>query len=75
MEILATFPKLVDTRKDRGRADPLIALGKTRYCLVVTGERNQGSPSRPRIPLVREHFGIRCITLLQLMQDRGWSFR
>jgi hypothetical protein len=76
LEVLAAFPKLVDTLKDRGRADPfVIALAKSRRCVVVTGERNQGSPSRPRIPIVCEHFGIRCISLLQLMQDQGWSFR
>jgi hypothetical protein len=74
-EVLAAFPKLVDTRKDRRRADPfVIALAEIRLCVVVTNERNQGIPSRPRIPGVCEHFGIQCITLLQLMQDKGWSF-
>jgi hypothetical protein len=74
-EILAIFPTLVDSRKDRSQADPfVIALARIKDCTVVTGERNTGTSSRPRIPNVCDHFGIRNINIVTLIREQGWRF-
>jgi hypothetical protein len=75
-EILANFPKLVDSRKDRSRADPfVIALAMvTENGVVVTGEKNSGVPDKPRIPNVCEYFGIPYLRTLELIQRQGWKF-
>lgn len=75
-EILSQFPRLVGAMKDRNRADPfVIALAKIKQATVVTGERSSGTSDRPRIPNVCNHFGIAHRTLLQLIRDKGWTFR
>jgi predicted nuclease of predicted toxin-antitoxin system len=75
-EILSQFPRLVGAMKDRNRADPfVIALAKIKEAIVVTGERSSGTRDRPRIPNVCDHFGISHRTLLQLIRDKGWTFR
>ena len=75
-EILAKFPELVKAIKDRNRADPfVIALAKVRNATVVTGERNPGTPERPRIPLVCKHFNVSYLNLLEMIRAMGWTFR
>ena len=75
-EILSQFPRLVGAMKDRNRADPfVIALAKIKEAIVVTGERSSGTRDRPRIPNVCDYFGIIHRTLLQLIRDKGWTFR
>jgi predicted nucleic acid-binding protein len=75
-EILIQFPRLVGAMKDRNRADPfVIALARIRNADVVTGEKSSGTGDRPRIPNVCDHFGIGHRTLLQLIRDKGWTFR
>ena len=75
-EILNEFPRLVGAMKDRNRADPfVIALAKVRGAIVVTGEKSIGTRDRPRIPLVCDHFGIRHLTMLELIREKGWTFR
>lgn len=75
-EILIQFPRLVGAMKDRNRADPfVIALAKIKAAIVVTGERSSGTRERPRIPNVCDQFGIGHRTLLQLIRDKGWTFR
>lgn len=73
-EILMEFERLVDSRTDRSRADPfVIALAKVENYTVVTEEKH-GTLTKPKIPIVCEHFGIRCINLLQFIREQGWSF-
>ncbi len=75
-EILATFPKLVNNERNRSIADPfVIAVAKARKLFVVTGEKRKGNPSRPKIPDVCDAYGIKCLTLLELMKNEGWKFR
>ncbi|MFC3229372.1 DUF4411 family protein [Marinibaculum pumilum] len=74
--ILATHPRLVDTRRGRSTADPfVIALAMQLGCPVVTGEAATGVPTKPNIPDVCQAEGIECITFLQLIQRSGWVFR
>lgn len=75
-EILGVFPRLVGAMKDRNRADPfVIALAKVKEAIVVTGEKSIGTPDRPRIPIVCDHFGIGHRTMLELIREKGWTFR
>lgn len=74
--ILARFPKLLDTRKNRSAADPfVIALGRIHDAAVVTSERRTGTPSRPNIPDVCDALGVRTISILDLIREQGWVFR
>lgn len=74
-EILTAFPRLVDTRRNRSQADPfVIALARVRKAVVVTGERSSGTSEKPRIPNVCDHFGVRCIGLLEFIRERKLKF-
>lgn len=73
-EILARFPQLVDTRKNRNQADPfVIGLARIRSCPVVTQEMKTGKDDRPKIPDVCEHFKVRTLKLLELIRELEWN--
>ena len=75
-EILTEFPRLVDSEKERNRADPfVIALAKIKGCPVVTGEKASGTKDRPKIPIVCDHFAVRYLNLLELIREKKWKFR
>jgi hypothetical protein len=73
-QVLAQFPRLVGQLNNRHRADAfVIALARVRNLTVVT-EEGMSVPTRPRIPLVCEHFGVRCIATVQLIRELGLRF-
>lgn len=75
-EVLAAFPKLVDTRRNRSVADPfVVATGRLRFATVVTGEKAVGTAERPRIPNVCAHFNVRSINMLDFIREQGWVFQ
>ncbi len=54
IELLAKYPRLIDTRRGRGGADPFViahALTGTPFHTVVTEERG-GTLEKPKIPVV-----------------------
>ena len=66
--ILERFPRLVDTKRGRDRADPwVIGLACVKDAIVVTEEPLSGGKS-PRIPDVCEALGIRYIRVLDLIR-------
>ncbi len=75
-EIMAASPRLVDTKKGKSGADPMvIALTESKnpgYTVVT--EKSFGSDKSPRIPNVCRNRDIRCINVLQLLRDQSWSF-
>lgn len=74
-EILTTHPNLVDSGKGRSGADPfVIALAENHACAVVTAEVATNKSSKPRIPDVCKDRHVRCITLLQMIQEQNWRF-
>lgn len=74
-EILARFPKLIDTRRGRSGADPfVIALAMVRGATVVTGENDDGSADRPKIPTVCAAMGVRWLKPLEFIRENGWVF-
>lgn len=74
-EILEMFPRLVDTRRGRSGADPfVIALARQRNAVVVTGENDDGTADKPKIPTVCRHFAIRAIKPLEFLRAKRWVF-
>jgi len=74
-DILRDYGKLIDTRKNRSGADPLvIALARVRNLSVVTAENLSSSLERPKIPDVCEALGIRWLDMVELSRERGWKF-
>ena len=76
VEVMRDFPKLVDTRKGKSGADPMVialALSRNPNLTVVT-EEGFGSQKSPRIPFVCAERNLRWINLLQLLRDQGWTF-
>lgn len=74
-DLLAQYPRLVDTLKGRSQADPfVIATAIVMGAVVVTGEIRMGNLNKPRIPDVCEARGVRWINFLQMMRELGLSF-
>lgn len=73
--ILVNHERLVMNMKGRNRADPfVIAVAGMRNALVVTGEANDGTAERPKIPFVCRQLGIDCVRFLDLIKLEGWKF-
>ena len=74
-DLLAEFPRLVDTLRNRSKADPfVIATAIDRKATVVTGEPITGNMSKPRIPDVCNVRGVRCISFLQMIRELNLTF-
>lgn len=73
-DVLRMFPKLVDSRRKKGDADPfVISLAQITRTVVVTDERG-GTVERPRMPFVCQHLGIEFTDALGMIRRLGWSF-
>lgn len=75
-EIMADYPRLVDTKTGKSGADPMVislALSKNPKITVIT-EEGFGSAKSPRIPFVCSERDLRCINILQLLRDQSWTF-
>ncbi len=73
IEVLAKYPRLIDTRKGRDGADPFViayALTGTPFHTVVTEEQG-GTLIKPKIPMVCEAEEIRCINLMRLISEQS----
>ena len=74
-DLLREFPRLVDTLRNRSKADPfVIATAIDRNATVVTGEPVTGNMNKPRIPDVCIVRGIPCITFLQMIRELKLTF-
>jgi hypothetical protein len=75
IELLAVYPRLVDTLKNRSAADPfVVATAELCGAVVVTGEVLTGKMDKPRIPDVCRARGIRCITFLEMIRELKLTF-
>ena len=73
--LLGEFPRLVDTLRNRSKADPfVIATAIERNAVVVTGEVVTGKMEKPRIPDVCHAKSIRCINFLQMIRELKITF-
>jgi hypothetical protein len=74
-ELLKTYPRLVDTHRNRSQADPfVIATAEILQAVVVTGEKPRGNLDVPKIPDVCDARTIRCIGFLEMLRELGWKF-
>lgn len=74
-EILAQFPRRVDSDKTIPDADPfVIALARAKRWTVITSEKPATPGGRPMIPDVCQHYEVECLGLLDFFRKRGWSF-
>ncbi len=75
-DVLKNHRFLLNTRKNRSGADPfVIAVGLTRKCDVVTQEgRSENPTKRPHIPDVCHAYGLRYLSLLDLLREQGFIF-
>ena len=74
-DLLAEFPRLVDTLRNRSKADPfVIATAIDRKATVVTGEPITGNMTKPRIPDVCNVREVRCINFLQMIRELNLTF-
>lgn len=87
IEILGIFPNLINSDLDREQADPFViamALEKREGpqqmlfgggdVYVVTEEKNNGNGNKTKIPKVCDHFGLPCISMVDMMVNEGWEF-
>jgi hypothetical protein len=74
-EVLAEFPRFAGEMRGRNKADPfVIATAKAKDITVVSEEGSRGNKNRPKIPLACQHFNIECMTVLDYIEQRGWTF-
>ncbi len=72
--ILARYPLLVGTLKNRNKADPfVIALASSHGCVAVTQENRSNNLDRPKIPDICDALGVPVMNLLQMFRQLGWS--
>lgn len=77
IELMGIYPRLVDTAKGRSAADPFV-IGLARMNdpeWTVLSEENPGSQNSPKIPDVCRAEGLRCLRLVELIQEENWIFR
>jgi hypothetical protein len=73
-QLLADYPRLVDTKRGRSQADPfVIATAEHLSATVVTGERASGNLNVPKIPDVCAVRGLRCISFLEMLREIKWK--
>jgi hypothetical protein len=73
--LLDKYPAMTKNLKGRNRADPfVIVVAKMRGATVVTGEGQDGSADRPKIPWVCRQMSVPCIRLAELIANEGWAF-
>jgi hypothetical protein len=73
--IVRDFPGLIKYGEDRVNADPfVIALAMRHGLAVISQERPAGPGGKPMIPNVCAALGVRCLNILGLFEDCGWTF-
>ena len=73
--VMGTYPRLVDTRKNKSGADPfviVVALSSNPPLVVVTQEGATGNLAKPNIPDVCTAEGVECINILDLIVREDW---
>ena len=73
-QIMAQFPRLVDTRTGKSGSDPMVIALAYARTLTVVSEESVGSERSPRIPFVCRRLNVRHINLLTLIREQAWTF-
>jgi len=75
-KMMQDHPNLANAVAVRNDADPfVIALAQIQSCTVICEENKRNDRNSTKMPDLCDYFGIRCISLLELIRERGWVFR
>ena len=73
--IYANWPREVDFARFLTGADPfVIAHAQERGFAVVTGENGSNNPDAPKIPDACKQYEVRCVRLIDMIEELGWEF-
>jgi hypothetical protein len=73
--VLGAHPKMMGRGGGRNEADPfVVAVAIARNGIVVTQETLSKNIEKPRIPDVCQAMRVRCIPLVEVIRDQGWTF-
>lgn len=72
--VLARYRKILDTRTNKNRADPIVvATAIVRRATVITEEKHEAAPeNRPNIATLCDGFGVPHKSVVDFMRDRQW---
>ena len=73
-QIMAEYPRLVDTKKGKSGSDPMVIALAASQGLTVVSEEIGGSQKSPKIQYVCNQMDLRHINLLTLIREQGWTF-
>lgn len=73
--ILTRYRKILDTRSNKNRADPIVvATAIVHRATVITEEKHAPGPDdRPNIATLCDGFGVPHISILGYMRERKWK--
>lgn len=72
--ILASYPRLIDSGKNRSGGDPfVVATARLLGYSVITGEMPTGKLAKPKIPDVCRALGIPCLNILEFFRQQKWQ--
>ena len=75
IEVINKFRAYAKRTQARNQADPVvIALAMSRNLVVVTEEKREPGSASPKIPDVCDHFGVVCLSIVEMMRKEGWSY-
>lgn len=72
-EIMANYPRLVNTRTGKSGSDPMVIALALARGLTVVSEEGMGSENNPKIPYVCNQLEIRHINLLDFIREQQWT--
>jgi hypothetical protein len=74
-DIMSRFPSLIDPRSTDPDADPfVIALAISKGWSVISSENRAGRGQWMKIPDVCDHYGLKCLPLLDFFREKQWNF-
>lgn len=71
--VLEVFPNLADHERDRSGADPWVVAHALANGLSVVTYETRGKQNKPKIPNACDHFGVPCISLVEVLRATGFK--
>jgi hypothetical protein len=71
--VLSMFPNLADYERDRSGPDPWVVAHALASGLSVVTYETMGKAHKPKIPNACAHFGIPCVSLVDVLRQTGYK--